>query len=160
TGGRRGRSLRRSGAAQRGIPPSKRSRPRCSAKPERTDLLGPAERAEPVFQRRKKLRGLAVAVGRARGDRPGSIWPPTQWRSVRPTIDSRPGVDVMRGLAPMVRDLAVRTPDSRERSADMWRALAICLVVLGHWFVIAVTHRDGVLSGYNALDVLTWVDPV
>src|SRR5262249_52073262 len=70
------------------------------------------------------------------------------------------GVDVTRGLAPMVRDLAVRTPDSRERSADTWRALAICPVVLGHWFVIAVTHQDGVLSGYNALDVLTWVDPV
>jgi hypothetical protein len=42
----------------------------------------------------------------------------------------------------------------------MWRALAICLVVLGHWFVIAITYRDGVLSGYNALDVLTWIDPV
>jgi fucose 4-O-acetylase-like acetyltransferase len=65
----------------------------------------------------------------------------------------------MRGLAPMVRDLAVRTPDSRERSADMWRALAIFLVVLGHWFVVAVVYRDGELSGYNALDVLTWIDP-
>jgi fucose 4-O-acetylase-like acetyltransferase len=66
----------------------------------------------------------------------------------------------MRGLAAMVRDLAVRTPDSRERSADMWRALAICLVVVGHWFVVAVTYRDGRLSGYNALDVLSWLDPV
>lgn len=65
----------------------------------------------------------------------------------------------MRGLA-LMRDLAARTPDSRERSADMWRALAICLVVLGHWFVIAVTYRDGELSGYNALGVLTWIDPV
>jgi len=66
----------------------------------------------------------------------------------------------MRGLTSMVRDMAVRTPESRERSADMWRALAICLVVLGHWFVVAVTYRDGRLSGYNALAVLTWVDPV
>ena len=66
----------------------------------------------------------------------------------------------MRGLPSTVRDLAVRTPDSRERSADMWRALAIFLVVLGHWFVIAVVYRDGQLSGYNALDVLTWIDPV
>ncbi|MEU6720885.1 acyltransferase family protein [Nonomuraea sp. NPDC046802] len=66
----------------------------------------------------------------------------------------------MRGLAAMVRDLAVRTPDSRERNVDMWRALAICLVVLGHWFVVAVTYRGGRLSGYNALDVLTWIDPV
>jgi fucose 4-O-acetylase-like acetyltransferase len=66
----------------------------------------------------------------------------------------------MGGLASTVRDLAVRTPESRERSADMWRGLAICLVVLGHWFVIAVAYRDGELSGYNALDVLTWIDPV
>ncbi|MEV4399010.1 acyltransferase [Nonomuraea sp. NPDC049607] len=57
-----------------------------------------------------------------------------------------------------VRDLAERTPDSRERSVDMWRALAICLVVLGHWFVVAVTYRDGRLGGYNALDVLGWLD--
>lgn len=66
----------------------------------------------------------------------------------------------MSGLASTVHDLAVRTPDSRERSADMWRTLAICLVVLGHWFVIAVAYRHGELSGYNALGVLTWIDPV
>src|SRR5215472_2762149 len=66
----------------------------------------------------------------------------------------------MRGLASMVRVLVARTPDSRERSADMWRALAICFVVLGHWFAIAVTYWDGKLSGYNALGILTWVDPV
>ena len=69
------------------------------------------------------------------------------------------GADVMLGLASTVHNLAVRTPDSRERSADMWRALAICLVVLGHWFVIAVTYRHGRLAGYNALGVLTWIDP-
>ncbi|MFI6637881.1 acyltransferase [Nonomuraea fuscirosea] len=66
----------------------------------------------------------------------------------------------MRGLAALVRDLAVRTPDSRERGVDLWRALAICLVVFGHWFVVAVTYRDGRLAGYNALDVLRWMDPV
>ena len=66
----------------------------------------------------------------------------------------------MHGLPSRVRDLATRTPDSRERSADMWRALAIVLVVLGHWFVIAVVYRDGELTGYNALAVLTWIDPV
>jgi fucose 4-O-acetylase-like acetyltransferase len=56
--------------------------------------------------------------------------------------------------------MAVRTPDKRERSVDLWRAVAICLVVLGHWFVVAVAYRDGELSGYNALAVLTWIDPV
>lgn len=66
----------------------------------------------------------------------------------------------MRGLPSTLRELAVRTPGSRERSADMWRAVAICLVTFGHWFVIAVTYRGGELSGYNALDVLTWIDPV
>ncbi|MEV0307910.1 acyltransferase family protein [Nonomuraea fuscirosea] len=66
----------------------------------------------------------------------------------------------MRGMVATVRDLAVRTPDSRERGVDMWRALAICLVVFGHWFVVAVTYRDGRLAGYNALDILRWMDPV
>jgi len=66
----------------------------------------------------------------------------------------------MHGLSTTVRDLAAGTPDSRERSADMWRAAAICLVVLGHWFVVAVTYAGGRLSGYNALDVLDWLDPV
>ncbi len=65
----------------------------------------------------------------------------------------------MSGLTSTVRNLALRTPESRERSADMWRAVAICLVVLGHWFVVAVVYRDGHLSGYNALGVLTWIDP-
>ncbi|NUT43385.1 MAG: acyltransferase family protein [Thermoactinospora sp.] len=59
-----------------------------------------------------------------------------------------------------VRELAERTPDSRERSVDMWRAVAICLVVIGHWFVVAVTYRDGQLGGYNALHVLGWLDLV
>lgn len=66
----------------------------------------------------------------------------------------------MPALASTARELAARTPDSRERSVDMWRVVAIVLVVLGHWFVVAVAYRDGELSGYNALDVLTWVDPV
>src|SRR5262245_58623767 len=88
------------------------------------------------------------------------IWSSTRWRIVRATIAAGRGAEVMRGLPSTVRDLAERTPDSRERSADMWRALAICLVVLGHWFVIAITYRAGWLSGYNALAVLTWIDPV
>jgi len=66
----------------------------------------------------------------------------------------------VRGLALRVHDMAVRTPPSRERSADMWRALAIFLVVFGHWFVSGVTYEDGERSWYNALDTLTWIDPV
>jgi fucose 4-O-acetylase-like acetyltransferase len=63
------------------------------------------------------------------------------------------------GVAATVRRLAARTPASRERSVDLMRGLAICLVVLGHWFVVAVTYRDGELSGDNALHVLDWLHP-
>jgi peptidoglycan/LPS O-acetylase OafA/YrhL len=63
------------------------------------------------------------------------------------------------GVAVTVRRLAAGTPPSRDRSIDLMRALAIGLVVLGHWFVIAVTYRDGELSGDNALHVLNWLHP-
>jgi peptidoglycan/LPS O-acetylase OafA/YrhL len=62
-------------------------------------------------------------------------------------------------VASTVRQLAARTPASRERSIDLMRGLAICLVVLGHWFVVAVRYRNGVLSGDNALHVLDWLHP-
>src|SRR5262245_14158069 len=60
----------------------------------------------------------------------GSVLP-SPGGDVCATIDDGRGVDVMRGLASTVRTMALRTPENRERSADMWRALAICLVVLG-----------------------------
>ena len=65
----------------------------------------------------------------------------------------------MRGVAVTMRRLAARTPATRDRSIDLMRALAIGLVVLGHWFVIAITYRDGELSGDNALHVLDWLHP-
>jgi peptidoglycan/LPS O-acetylase OafA/YrhL len=65
----------------------------------------------------------------------------------------------VRGVAVTVRRLAARTPASRERSIDLMRGLAICLVVLGHWFVIAITYRNGELSGGNALHELDWLHP-
>ena len=34
-----------------------------------------------------------------------------------------------------LRESADRTPPSRERYVDLLRALAICVVVLGHWLV-------------------------
>jgi fucose 4-O-acetylase-like acetyltransferase len=59
-----------------------------------------------------------------------------------------------------VRERAARTPADRERLADLLRAVAICLVVLGHWLAISVTYEDGRLSGRNALTDLAWAHPV
>ena len=59
-----------------------------------------------------------------------------------------------------VRERAARTPADRERLADLLRAVAICLVVVGHWLAISVTYQDGRLSGRNALTDLAWAHPV
>ncbi|HEX6337957.1 MAG TPA: acyltransferase [Jiangellaceae bacterium] len=59
-----------------------------------------------------------------------------------------------------VRERAARTPADRERLVDLLRAVAICLVVLGHWLAISVTYQDGRLSGRNALNDLPWAQPV
>lgn len=59
-----------------------------------------------------------------------------------------------------VRERAARTPADRDRLVDLLRAVAICLVVLGHWLVISVTYQDGRLSGHNALNDLAWAHPV
>jgi hypothetical protein len=55
-----------------------------------------------------------------------------------------------------VRGLAERTPPHRERWADLLRAFAIFMVVLGHWLAAAVTYRDGDLGGEHALEVIPW----
>lgn len=59
--------------------------------------------------------------------------------------------------------LAAATPDTRNRVVDFYRAIAICVVVLGHWLMAAVSVRGGELSLDNTLDLvrplqgLTWV---
>lgn len=57
-------------------------------------------------------------------------------------------------------DLAARTPPGRERHVDLLRALAILAVVLGHWLIVVVAERDGVLVGFSVLIELTWAHPV
>jgi fucose 4-O-acetylase-like acetyltransferase len=56
---------------------------------------------------------------------------------------------------------AQNTPASRDRYVDLLRALAITLVVLGHWLVTAVGydahHRP---TGRSALESLTWAYPI
>ncbi|WP_405431629.1 acyltransferase [Micromonospora sp. NBC_00617] len=56
-----------------------------------------------------------------------------------------------------LRMLAERTPAGRDRYVDFLRALAISLVVLGHWTVTVVTYGTGDLTGFSALDELRWV---
>jgi peptidoglycan/LPS O-acetylase OafA/YrhL len=59
-----------------------------------------------------------------------------------------------------VHELAKQTPPSRERYVDLLRAVAIILVVLGHWLVSVITHdRNGQLAGHSALESMTWMYP-
>ena len=59
--------------------------------------------------------------------------------------------------------LAAATPDTRNRVVDFYRAMAITVVVLGHWLMAAVVVRDGEITLANTLDLvpemhgLTWV---
>ncbi|MEU5941959.1 acyltransferase [Micromonospora sp. NPDC047548] len=57
--------------------------------------------------------------------------------------------------------LAERTPAGRERYVDLLRALAITMVVVGHWGV-TVIDRDaaGRPTGHSALGDLPWAYPV
>ncbi|MEV0156553.1 acyltransferase [Micromonospora sp. NPDC050686] len=60
-----------------------------------------------------------------------------------------------------LRQLAERTPAGRERYVDLLRALAITMVVLGHWGITVITHdRAGRPSGHSALGDLPWVWPL
>ncbi|MEU6180425.1 acyltransferase family protein [Streptomyces coeruleorubidus] len=61
---------------------------------------------------------------------------------------------------PGLRELAERTPPRRERYVDLLRALAIVLVVLGHWMVVVVTGGADGVDGFSALEVLPWGRPI
>lgn len=58
--------------------------------------------------------------------------------------------------------LAAATPADRDRTVDLLRALAIAVVVLGHWLMAVITWRHGHVTGRNLLQVapgtqwLTW----
>ncbi|MFE9183316.1 acyltransferase [Micromonospora haikouensis] len=60
-----------------------------------------------------------------------------------------------------LRQLAERTPAGRERYVDLLRAVAICMVVAGHWGV-TVIGRDaaGRPTGHSALGDLPWAYPL
>lgn len=56
--------------------------------------------------------------------------------------------------------LAQATPDSRNRVVDFLRALAILLVVLGHWTAAAVVVRGGELVPNQILNLASWTHPL
>ncbi|AVT32193.1 acyltransferase [Plantactinospora sp. BC1] len=58
-----------------------------------------------------------------------------------------------------LRDLAGRTPAERERYVDLLRAVAIVLVVIGHWLIAVLDDDAGRLRGHNALEDITWARP-
>ncbi|WP_431901828.1 acyltransferase family protein [Micromonospora chalcea] len=59
-----------------------------------------------------------------------------------------------------LRQLAQRTPPGRERYIDLLRALAITMVVLGHWGVTAIGFEHGLPAGHSALADLRWAWPL
>ena len=60
-----------------------------------------------------------------------------------------------------LRQLAERTPAARERYVDLLRALAITMVVLGHWGITVIGYdRAGRPTGHSALGDLPWMWPL
>ncbi|MGY0017567.1 acyltransferase family protein [Streptomyces sp. YJ-C3] len=61
----------------------------------------------------------------------------------------------------LARRIDAATPAHRDRAVDALRALAICGVVLGHWFVTALVPRgDGTLRTASPLQHLPWLAPI
>lgn len=48
-----------------------------------------------------------------------------------------------KGMLAAARWAAERTPESRNRAVDLYRAIAILFVILGHWLLVAAFVRDG-----------------
>ncbi len=52
--------------------------------------------------------------------------------------------------------VAAATPGARERYVDLLRAVAILIVVVGHWLAVTLTVRDGRLIGGHVLAAAPW----
>ncbi|WFF00334.1 acyltransferase [Micromonospora sp. WMMD964] len=60
-----------------------------------------------------------------------------------------------------LRQLAERTPADRERYVDLLRALAITMVIIGHWIVTVIERdADGRVTAHSALGDLRWAYPL
>ena len=56
-----------------------------------------------------------------------------------------------------ISDLAARTPPTRNRAIDFYRAAALIIVVVGHWLASAVyVEPDGALRFTNILELAAW----
>lgn len=58
-----------------------------------------------------------------------------------------------------LRRTAERTPPGRDRHVDLLRAVAIALVVLGHWLAVVVTYGDRI-GGDTVLAFAPWARPL
>ena len=56
----------------------------------------------------------------------------------------------------MPGDPKAATTPARELSADLYRVIAVVVVVIGHWLVSAVTYRDGRFGNDYPLVVMPW----
>ncbi|WP_281858285.1 acyltransferase family protein [Litoreibacter halocynthiae] len=61
-----------------------------------------------------------------------------------------------KGLLAAATWAAERTPDSRNRAVDLYRAIAIMFVILGHWLLVAGVIRDGELEFIILLAEQRW----
>jgi fucose 4-O-acetylase-like acetyltransferase len=52
--------------------------------------------------------------------------------------------------------LADETPKSRNRYVDLLRAVAIVMVVVGHWLATSVVYSNGDLDGHSVLELFDW----
>ncbi|EPX79948.1 acyltransferase family protein [Litoreibacter arenae] len=61
-----------------------------------------------------------------------------------------------KGLLSAARWAAERTPETRNRAVDLYRAIAIMFVILGHWLLVAGVIRDGELQFVILLAEQRW----
>ncbi len=65
-------------------------------------------------------------------------------------------VPLKSGLWSQAKDMALQTPESRNRYVDFLRALSILAVISGHWFMIAPQVTDDHLNLNNMLELAPW----
>ncbi len=64
--------------------------------------------------------------------------------------------DAPKGMWARALDMADRTPESRNRYADLLRAIAISCVVMGHWTMAAPFLKDGAPAIEHLLAIEPW----
>lgn len=64
--------------------------------------------------------------------------------------------EMPKGMMARARWAAENTPASRNRAVDLYRAIAISFVILGHWLLVAPVIRDGEVALTILLAEQTW----